>query len=190
MGFSRQEYWSGVPLPSPPGGSVVKNPPASAGDIGLIPDAGRPRVPRNSGPVLWHPDSRTLEPVQKAPRREARAPRGRAAPCSPQLEKSLCGREDPAQPEINTVVSKKIFFYVKSHNSSPNPQIAQKVKSKACKECVRAKSPESHPTLRDPMDCSLPGSSVHGILQARTLEWVAMLSSRGSSRPGDGTWVS
>ena len=33
------------------------------------------------------------------------------------------------------------------------------------------------------MDCSLPGSSVHGILQARTLEWVAMPSSRGSSRP-------
>ena len=33
----------------------------------------------------------------------------------------------------------------------------------------------------DPMDCSPPGSSVHGILQARILEWVAMLSSRGSS---------
>ena len=39
-------------------------------------------------------------------------------------------------------------------------------------------------TLSDPMDCSLAGSSVHGILQARTLEWVALLSSRGSSRPG------
>ena len=32
----------------------------------------------------------------------------------------------------------------------------------------------------DPMDCSLPGSCVHGILQARILEWVAMPSSRGS----------
>ena len=39
-------------------------------------------------------------------------------------------------------------------------------------------------TLCDPMECSLPGSSVHGILQARTLEWVALPSSRGSSRPG------
>ena len=38
-------------------------------------------------------------------------------------------------------------------------------------------------TLCDPMDCSLPGSSVHGILQARTLEWVVMPSSRGSN-PG------
>ena len=45
-------------------------------------------------------------------------------------------------------------------------------------------------TLCDPMDCSLPGFSVHGILQARRLEWVAMLSSRGSSRPRDQTCVS
>ena len=35
----------------------------------------------------------------------------------------------------------------------------------------------------DPMDCSPPGSSVHGILQAKILEWVAMPSSRGSSQP-------
>ena len=41
-----------------------------------------------------------------------------------------------------------------------------------------------------PMDCSPPGSSVHGILQARGLEWVAMSSSRGFSRPRDWTWVS
>ena len=40
------------------------------------------------------------------------------------------------------------------------------------------------------MDCSPPGSFVHGILQARILEWVAMASSRGSSRPRDRTQVS
>ena len=39
-------------------------------------------------------------------------------------------------------------------------------------------------TLCDPVDCSLPGFSVHGILQARILEWVAISSSRGSSDPG------
>ena len=38
-------------------------------------------------------------------------------------------------------------------------------------------------TLCNPMDCSLPGSSVHGILQARILEWVAMCFSRRSSQP-------
>ena len=43
-----------------------------------------------------------------------------------------------------------------------------------------AKSLQSRQTLCDPMDCSPPGSSVHGILQARTLEWAAMPSSRGS----------
>ena len=49
---------------------------------------------------------------------------------------------------------------------------------------------QSCPTLCDPMDCSPPGSSVHGILQARVLEWVAISFSRGSSRPRDQTWVS
>ena len=44
--------------------------------------------------------------------------------------------------------------------------------------------------LCDAMDCSLPGSFVHGILQARILEWVAVPLSTGSSRPRDWTWVS
>ena len=43
---------------------------------------------------------------------------------------------------------------------------------------------QSCPTLCDPMDCSPPGSSVHGILQARILEWVAITFSRGSFHPG------
>ena len=48
-----------------------------------------------------------------------------------------------------------------------------------------AKSLQSCPTLCDPRDGSPPGSSVHGILQARMLEWIAVPSSRGSSRPAD-----
>ena len=47
--------------------------------------------------------------------------------------------------------------------------------------CVRAKSLQPCLTLCDPMDCSPPGSSVHGLLQARILEWAAMSSSRASS---------
>ena len=46
------------------------------------------------------------------------------------------------------------------------------------------------PTLCNPMDCCMPGCSVHGILLARILEWVAMPFSRGSSWPRDWTWVS
>ena len=58
------------------------------------------------------------------------------------------------------------------------------------KACMRARELRSCLTLCDPMDCSPPGSSVHGVLQARTLEWVARPSSRGSSRPRDWTHIS
>ena len=44
-------------------------------------------------------------------------------------------------------------------------------------------------TVCDPMDCSLPGSSIHGIFQARVLKWVAVSFSRGSSRSRDWTQV-
>ena len=56
--------------------------------------------------------------------------------------------------------------------------------------CVCVKSLQSCLTLYDPMDHSPPGSSVHRILQARILEWVAIPSSKGSSGPRDRTWVS
>ena len=49
---------------------------------------------------------------------------------------------------------------------------------------------QSYLTLCDPLDCSTPGFSVHGILQARILAWIAMPSSRGSSRVRDRTCVS
>ena len=49
---------------------------------------------------------------------------------------------------------------------------------------------QSCPTLCNPMDCSLPGSSVHGIFQAIVLEWIAISFSRGSSQPKDQTRVS
>ena len=49
---------------------------------------------------------------------------------------------------------------------------------------------QSCPTLCNPMDCSPPGSSVYGILQARTLKWVPIPFSRGSSQPRGRTWVS
>ena len=56
--------------------------------------------------------------------------------------------------------------------------------------CMCAKSLQSCPTLFNPMDCSPPGSSVHVILQARILKWVAMPSSRESSQLWDQTIVS
>ena len=55
---------------------------------------------------------------------------------------------------------------------------------------VRAKSLQLCLTVCNTMDCSLPGSSIHRILQARILEWVVVPSSRRSSRSRDGTHVS
>ena len=55
---------------------------------------------------------------------------------------------------------------------------------------AHAQSLQAYPTLRSPMDHSPPGSSVHGIFQARILEEIAMLSSSGSSPPRDQIQVS
>ena len=57
------------------------------------------------------------------------------------------------------------------------PILLVKVKSQLCL------------TLHDPIHCSLPGSSVHGIFQARVLEWIVFSFSRGSSQPRARTWV-
>ena len=71
---------------------------------------------------------------------------------------------------------------ISSHLSTPAPQDAQVVLkwSEVCQSC---------PALCGPMDCSLPGSAVHGIFQARILEWAAISFSRGSSQPRDRTQV-
>ena len=68
----------------------------------------------------------------------------------------------------------EIFFFLKS------PYLL-KVKVLATQSCL---------TLCDSMDCCPPGSSIHGILQARILEWVALPFSRESSQPGNQTQVS
>ena len=49
---------------------------------------------------------------------------------------------------------------------------------------------QSSPTLCDPTDCRLPGSSVHGILQARILQWAAIPFAKGSSQPRVRTRIS
>ena len=58
-----------------------------------------------------------------------------------------------------------------------------------CKKEKSGSVAQSCPTLCDPIGCSPPGFSVHGILQARILEWVVIPFSRGSSPPRDQTWI-
>ena len=69
------------------------------------------------------------------------------------------------------------------------PGVAETSGPRPCRAVLRLVA-LSCPTHCDPMDCSPPGSSVHGILQARILDWVAMPSSRASSQPRDQTKVS
>ena len=80
-----------------------------------------------------------------------------------------------------------------SINSVTNIPWAQKGRSIAYSEYwelkVKVSVAQPWPILCNPMDCSPPGSSVHGILQARALEWVAIPFSRGSSQLKDQTWV-
>ena len=114
MGFSRQEYWSGLPFPSP----------------GDLPD----------------PESE---------------------PMSPALQTDALPSEPPGKGP--------------TEGGSAPFLLASGVCVLSCFSCVR---------LCNPMDCSPSAASVHGILQARILEWVAMPASRGSSWPRDWTRVS
>ena len=70
------------------------------------------------------------------------------------------------------------ILYQLSHKQSPS---LRKSENEVVQSCL---------TLCNPMDCSLQGSSIHGIFQARVLEWVVISFSRGSSRPRDWTQVS
>ena len=68
------------------------------------------------------------------------------------------------------------FIYIYKHNLELHQTQEKQVKAVVTQSCL---------TLCDPMDCNPPGSSVHGILQARILDWVALSFSRGSSPPRD-----
>ena len=90
------------------------------------------------------------------------------------------------QKKVHTLYSKKCTFFSQSTISShfPRPLLFFCVRA-----CVLSRFSQC-PTLWHPLDYSPPGSSVHGILQARMLEWVAISSSVGSSWPRDGTRIS
>ena len=89
----------------------------------------------------------------------------------------------------------QLWQSMKLGNIGHNAICGQKLYGEQCEVCPNwdlgtcAKSLQSGPTLCDPMDCTPPGSSVHGILQARILEWVAMPSFRGSSQSRGWTHV-
>ena len=94
--------------------------------------------------------------------------------CNPRKDDSFLRSHDSHEPSTFFLGLLQIFLRMKTMPSL----------------LVHDKSLHSCLTLCNPIDCSPAGSFVHGILQARILEWVAMPSSRGSSWPRDRTWVS
>ena len=113
--------------------------------------------------------------------------------CSETIENHLAGSELSNQ---NHVTYTRYLFIVSNPWKDSKVNLLRGKKSHGfwlpkyipAVSCVLSRSVMSD--LFDPMDCSLPGSSGHGILQARVLEWVAVPSSRGSSQPRDWTCVS
>ena len=85
-----------------------------------------------------------------------------------------------SQKEGTTPESRKLKDYLRTLHTTESYLISES-ESEVTQSCL---------TVCDPMDCSPPGSSDHGILPARILEWVAMSFSRGSSQPRDRTQVS
>ena len=113
--------------------------------------------------------------------------------CSETIENHLAGSELSNQ---NHVTYTRYLFIVSNPWKDSKVNLLRGKKSHGfwlpkyipAVSCVLSRSVMSD--LFDPMDCSLPGSSGHGILQARVLEWVAVPSSRGSSQPRDPPQVS
>ena len=139
VGFSRQEYWSGLPLPSP----------------GNLP----------------YPE---IEPVSLC------------------ITGGFFTRWTIGEAVTHPIFSAYLLlFHLYSNDSNlyhqrgPALQISKATLNHVIADCSVAQCL----TLCDPMNYNLPGSSVHGILQTRILEWVAISFSRGSSQPRDQTRV-
>ena len=84
---------------------------------------------------------------------------------------------------LNVIPTTSINVILLLQNQNSYPAVLDRTQEVCEFQCVCAKSLQTRLTVWDPMICSPPGSSIHGILQARIQEWVAMPSSRGSSPP-------
>ena len=100
------------------------------------------------------------------------------------------GSSNSPLPSCPLLVSMSFYLQDQGHRLALMDEIFKDVTKEGLKCVVKVKVTQLCLILCDPMDCSLLGSSVHGIFQARVLEWVAFTFSRGSSRPRDQTRVS
>ena len=122
------------------------------------------------------PRARAIQ--EKLPQGEAPSLQRRVPPIHHNERKPLSNNEDPAQPK-----KKKKMRLLRKQEM---PVFFQSITMFTAAVLVF----QSCPTLCNPTDYNPPGFSVHGIFQARILEWIAMPSSRRSSQPRDQTQVS
>ena len=156
MGFSKQEYWSGLPCP-PAGG---------------LPDPNiEPRSPTLQADSLPSKPSRKPTSLYTGGEKKPKEPRPLVS------EKAIL-----LVLELMLMLMLSHFSHVRLCRTIPRPWDSPgKNTGVGCHfllQCMKVKSEsevaQSCRTLSDPMDCSLPGSSIHGIFQARVLEWGAI----------------
>ena len=111
----------------------------------------------------------------------------RALLCHPVLLETLLKGASPL-PSLH-IVTKDLLDSTGSSTQYPVVTYMGKESEKEQRFFCEGLAIQSCLTLCDPMDCSPPGSSVHGILQARILEWIAIPLSRETYQPTDQTWV-
>ena len=92
--------------------------------------------------------------------------------------------------ELNLIDDYPAQIYTTVNLSAPLLTLVSIVSMQLSLEVQAHVRPQSCETLSNPKDCTLPGFSVHGIFQARILEWVPIFYSRGSPQPRDRTCVS
>ena len=126
------------------------------------------------------------EALQIAEKREAKGKGEKERYTHPNAEFQRIARRDK-----KAFLSDQCKEIEENHRMGNTRHLFKKIRdTKGTFHASESEAAQSCPTLCDPMDCSLPGSSLHGILQARVLEWVAISFSRGSSWPRDRTLVS
>ena len=92
----------------------------------------------------------------------------------------------PLSPFAFSLSQHRVFSFGATYQLWSSQSTIERVALEQHSVCMCAQSvTQSYPTLGDPMDCSPPGSSVHGIFQARILEWAAISFSNRSSQPRD-----
>ena len=192
LGFSRQEHWSGLPFPSP----MCESESEVAQSCPTLSDPMDCGPPGSSVYGICQARVENLAELSKQQDQKLLIFMSLSFACNI-LKQYVPMAQLLTLTLPHTWDDSTTFPFLLKSNGNVSDQ--QRVKSKIILTPFQfilkpvqswSEVAQSCPTLCDPMDCSPPGSSVRGIFQARTLEWVAISFARRSSQPRDWTQVS